>query len=642
MILFQVNGAYAASTMTMVLLPTTSTSDDDFEAAQTTAQSLLASGGCTSAVAGDTLTPTSAGCFELTFDDASYLSQFFLATASLGDGAGVAIFTEHAPSEFELDSHYLRDQDGRDVEPRHTTDEAHPGSGNHESSGGASVGTVIFACFVVNVVTLAGVALLAEPLWRQGCQGWVKGTHRSATTTIAALSPLVEGALNGFAAGALLACAAFLMLVESSHMVAAHAWPSTTDSEIAETESTWRWGAALLAGFLAPTAAHLATDALGLDAVACLRGPSGDLPLRARGPFTCAALWCCRARTASASQAAALASAAGGPEKKSLAEVELMAKALAPGRAALAADLEAGSVDLAGSVGSVEGSKSLDGKSPTAATLLSFEGTAGDLAAMMKAAGLVGLEEAESAARQAADAPPDAVAIGCGDPGCTHEHGPASRQLPAGTGGAAAAAAGVTHVSAASVAFAVCVGDFMHNFTDGVLIGAAFKLCSPSIAWGMVAASCGHELAQEIADFVMLTSAPLYLPPLRALAVNFAVGLSVVVGGALVTAVDVSEGALGLMLAFGAGSYIYLGATVSLPAALSAGGHAHSHSQAHALAHAQGAACAHNSRDEAAKEREHTAAVLLAFVVGATAIGVILTNHKHCVEEESEEGGHGH
>ena len=211
---------------------------------------------------------------------------------------------------------------------------------------------------------------------------------------------------------------------------------------------------------------------------------------------------------------------------------------------------------------------------------------------------------------------------------------------------------GVEHVSAAAVAFAICFGDAMHNFTDGVLIGTAFKLCSSRMAWGMVAAACGHELAQEVADFVMLTSAPLRLPPLRALAMNFIIGLSVVVGGLLVSAVELSDGTLGLMLAFGAGSYIYLGATVSLPAALSAGGHAHAHAQANASAHASGAPCPHNSGAEAARERKHTATVLAAFVLGAVAIGLILIDHQHCDAhghdehgDEHEEGGldgHGH
>ena len=55
-----------------------------------------------------------------------------------------------------------------------------------------------------------------------------------------------------------------------------------------------------------------------------------------------------------------------------------------------------------------------------------------------------------------------------------------------------------SRMEAATTAFAICLGDFFHNFTDGVMIGTAFKLCSPAMAWGMVAASVGHEVAQEV------------------------------------------------------------------------------------------------------------------------------------------------
>jgi zinc transporter ZupT len=48
--------------------------------------------------------------------------------------------------------------------------------------------------------------------------------------------------------------------------------------------------------------------------------------------------------------------------------------------------------------------------------------------------------------------------------------------------------------SGTAVLLALCLGDFMHNFTDGVVIGAAFKLCSPAVAWGIVAGTCAHEV----------------------------------------------------------------------------------------------------------------------------------------------------
>ena len=45
-----------------------------------------------------------------------------------------------------------------------------------------------------------------------------------------------------------------------------------------------------------------------------------------------------------------------------------------------------------------------------------------------------------------------------------------------------------------AVLVGICIGDFMHNFTDGVLIGTAFKLCSSSVAWGIIFSTCAHEV----------------------------------------------------------------------------------------------------------------------------------------------------
>ena len=49
------------------------------------------------------------------------------------------------------------------------------------------------------------------------------------------------------------------------------------------------------------------------------------------------------------------------------------------------------------------------------------------------------------------------------------------------------------------------VGDFFHNFTDGVFIGAAFQ-CNASLAWKIIAVTVGHEIPQELADFAVLTN----------------------------------------------------------------------------------------------------------------------------------------
>jgi hypothetical protein len=244
----KVEGAYAEPTLKMVVVATDSTSEDDFEAAQETAETLLEAGGCTAVAAGGTITPSASACIELTFDSSDYESKFFLS--ALGADSGVAIFTEHSPSEFEANSHYLRDEDGHDVEPVHSTDE------EENEFKGASLGTVMLGCFVVNLLTFSGVILVAF--------------------SAKSLSKVAEGVLNGFASGALISSAAFLMIIESIHLVMAYEWTSGGS----EVDYTWRWGTALLAGFFSPTVFNFAFSLLGLDVAHHLRG--GQIEVSAR------------------------------------------------------------------------------------------------------------------------------------------------------------------------------------------------------------------------------------------------------------------------------------------------------------------------------------------------------------------------
>jgi len=52
----------------------------------------------------------------------------------------------------------------------------------------------------------------------------------------------------------------------------------------------------------------------------------------------------------------------------------------------------------------------------------------------------------------------------------------------------------------------VLIGDAMHNLCDGVFMGAAFLTCGVSFGWSVAGASIAHEVAQEISDYVVLTS----------------------------------------------------------------------------------------------------------------------------------------
>ena len=63
----------------------------------------------------------------------------------------------------------------------------------------------------------------------------------------------------------------------------------------------------------------------------------------------------------------------------------------------------------------------------------------------------------------------------------------------------------------------------------------------------------------------MLTSEEVGLSVGAALGFNFLAGTSVILGGIIATAMDLGRNVNGCILAFGGGTYIYLGASEALP-----------------------------------------------------------------------------
>ncbi len=112
----------------------------------------------------------------------------------------------------------------------------------------------------------------------------------------------------------------------------------------------------------------------------------------------------------------------------------------------------------------------------------------------------------------------------------------------------------------------VLVRDFCHNLCDGIFVGAAFNVCGGAFGWSVASATVIHEVAQELSDYTILVSPTQGgLHPLAALALNFLSGLSVVIGAIIVLAAQVSDLSTGLILAFGGGVYIHVGATECMP-----------------------------------------------------------------------------
>ena len=150
------------------------------------------------------------------------------------------------------------------------------------------------------------------------------------------------------------------------------------------------------------------------------------------------------------------------------------------------------------------------------------------------------------------------------------------------------------------LASSVLVGDFFHNFADGIFIGTAFLLCSRSIAITVTATSVFHELSQELADYFLLTN-QCGFSPMKALALNFISGLSVMLGVVVIMAMDVSKESVGVVLSMSAGVYMYIALTECAP-------------RIH-----------HYIVD--------TQSRVLSFVfwtIGAVPIGLVLLSHEHC------------
>lgn len=118
-----------------------------------------------------------------------------------------------------------------------------------------------------------------------------------------------------------------------------------------------------------------------------------------------------------------------------------------------------------------------------------------------------------------------------------------------------------------SLASSLMLGDALHNFGDGLSLGNAFLLGDHSVAWTLVATTIYHEIAQELADFWLLTQ-HCHLSIVQALMVNFVSGFSVWLGVIVILASDLNENSTGVILAISAGVYIFVAAAECLPRVL--------------------------------------------------------------------------
>ncbi|MFZ2150725.1 MAG: ZIP family metal transporter [Candidatus Absconditicoccaceae bacterium] len=107
------------------------------------------------------------------------------------------------------------------------------------------------------------------------------------------------------------------------------------------------------------------------------------------------------------------------------------------------------------------------------------------------------------------------------------------------------------------------VGDIVHNFIDGLIIGASYLISIPTGIATSIAVLL-HEIPQEIGDFGVLIHGG--FSKKRALLVNFLTALTAIVG--VVIALSLSQYSSQLvqfLIPFAAGSFIYIAGSDLIP-----------------------------------------------------------------------------
>lgn len=115
-----------------------------------------------------------------------------------------------------------------------------------------------------------------------------------------------------------------------------------------------------------------------------------------------------------------------------------------------------------------------------------------------------------------------------------------------------------------SFAYINLLGDAVHNFTDGMIIGASF-VSGFGLGFASVLAVIFHEIPHEIGNFGVLIFAG--FKKTRALFFNFITALTAVLGGIIgVYLSSHISNFISFLLPFAAGGFIYIAASDLIPA----------------------------------------------------------------------------
>ncbi|TRO53567.1 ZIP family metal transporter [Candidatus Bathyarchaeota archaeon] len=114
-----------------------------------------------------------------------------------------------------------------------------------------------------------------------------------------------------------------------------------------------------------------------------------------------------------------------------------------------------------------------------------------------------------------------------------------------------------------SFAYVNLIGDGVHNFIDGLIIGGSY-LVSFGLGLSTTMAVVLHEIPQEIGDFGVLLYAG--MKPRRALLFNLASALTSVLGALLVLLMGARvQGLTGFLVPFAAGNFVYIAGSDLVP-----------------------------------------------------------------------------
>jgi len=113
------------------------------------------------------------------------------------------------------------------------------------------------------------------------------------------------------------------------------------------------------------------------------------------------------------------------------------------------------------------------------------------------------------------------------------------------------------------IAFMTLFGDSVHNFIDGLIIGASYLISTP-VGIATTIAVVLHEIPQEIGNYGVLLHSG--YSRVRALMLNLATALTALIGTIIALALgSQTEGAVIGLSAFAAGNFIYIAAADLIP-----------------------------------------------------------------------------